>query len=472
MVLKVLTGLRQAGQITLSRSSNVQRSVYKQQQRTITGLIGTSSLPRTTTTLSRRSIGLRTSLLNQSPLTTTGLGTARHLSLWPFSKETQSSTSAEVLPNASDAKTEDLTSQEATLTAATSPSDPLAASDLANDAGNLQEAVANATEQVQTLADLGQLSSWPNVRAAQSVLDWLVEATGMPWWLTIAAVTLSVRILVLPFVLRGQKNAIRLANIQPQMQAHMKDIQYAKQTGDNQLMAKAATSVQQLMKDNDCNPFRSFIVPAIQAPLFMTFFFALRGLAEAGLPSMKTGGFSWFTDLTVADPTCVLPILSSLSMLLVLETGAEMGTSGGNTTPQAKMMRNVFRVVTVLAVPFIWNFPTAVFCYWLTNGCLSLIQLLVLNLNGVRKALKLPERVQHKPEEFEGKGKEMGFWDSISAGSSSQQQHTVQVIRKNASNRHAKPSALQEQRGMDESRERALKKIAANSSSKGQENRK
>ena len=222
------------------------------------------------------------------------------------------------------------------------------------------------------------------------------------------------------------------------------------------------------MKDNNCSPLKSFIVPAVQAPLFMTFFFALRGLADAGLPSMKTGGFSWFTDLTVADPFTVLPILSSLSMLLVLETGAEMGTSGGNTTPQAKLMRNAFRVITVLAIPFIWNFPTAVFCYWLTNGCLSLLQLLILNLNGVRKALKLPERVQHKPEEFEGKGKDLGFWDSISAGSSSQQQHTVQVIRKNASNRHAKPSDLQEQRGMDESRERALKKIAARSNSKNQ----
>lgn len=386
-----------------------------------------------------------------------GAGSQRALSLWPFNSSKEQATGSQVWPEAAGADAEAVTDQEAILTAASSPSDPLAAGDVSS---TTQEAITHASEQVQTLADMGQLSGWINVRAAQTVLDWLVEATGMPWWLTIAAVTLSVRLLVLPAVLYGQKNAIRLANIQPKMQSHMKDIQYAKSNGDHALLAKSVESVQKLMKENDCHPARSLIVPAVQTPLFITFFFALRGLAEAGLPSMQNGGLAWFTDLTSADPYFILPVLSSLSMLAVLETGAEMGTAGGNVTAQAKMMRNAFRALSVITIPFIYHFPTAVFCYWLTNGMLSLIQLWTLNLTAVRRALNLPERLQHNAEEkMAGKSdKQMGFWDSIAAGKASQASPTsVRVIRRG--NRNETPSVLQDQRGMEESRERALKKL-------------
>lgn len=332
---------------------------------------------------------------------------------------------------------------------ATPASEHLSSSSPSEVLSHAEAHMTDASEKVQTLADMGQLSSWPNVRVAQQVLDWMVEATGLPWWATIALVTLSVRILILPVVFKGQANAIRLANINPRMQEHMKDLQYAKRAGDARLMGESAGAVQKLMKDNNCSPFGSFIAPAVQMPIFISFFFALRGLANAGLPSMQVGGLSWFTDLTVADPYLVLPVVSCAMTLAVLETGAEMGGATQTPTPQAKMVRNGLRVLTVFSVFLVYSFPAAVFCFWATNNTFSLVQLVVLQLPRVRTALNLPARLVHDKEET--KGKPLGFWDSVKAGKASQA--TPEVRRDRV------PSALQHQRQMDEGREAAVQRL-------------
>lgn len=258
---------------------------------------------------------------------------SRGISFWPFASSSQTSAevgkNAEVIPNVASHSND----------TAVSP---------------IPEAIAGTTEQASTFADMAPLSGWPNVNAAQHFMDWMVNATGLPWWANIALVTVSVRVFVLPLVLYGQANAIRMGNINPEMKQRMKEIQYAKQRGDQQLLSENITKVQKLMKDNNCHPFRSLVGPVVQAPIFVTFFFALRGLAEAGLPSMKDGGLSWFTDLTVADPYVILPAVSAVTMLTIIETGAEMGGAG---TEQTKTARNVMRGVSVIMIPFIYKFP-------------------------------------------------------------------------------------------------------------------
>ena len=53
-----------------------------------------------------------------------------------------------------------------------------------------------------------------------------------------------------------------------------------------------------------------------------------RRLAASQVPSLTEGGALWFTDLTVADPTYMLPALAGLSFLLTIELGAADGMQG------------------------------------------------------------------------------------------------------------------------------------------------
>ena len=42
-------------------------------------------------------------------------------------------------------------------------------------------------------------------------------------------------------------------------------------------------------------------------------------------PSFATGGSLWFMDLTITDPTYILPALTAASMIVTIELGADTG---------------------------------------------------------------------------------------------------------------------------------------------------
>jgi hypothetical protein len=114
------------------------------------------------------------------------------------------------------------------------------------------------------------------------------------------------------------------------------------------------------------NPFKGFIAPLVQAPLFISFFYGLRKMADY-YPSINNGGALWFTDLTVADPTMILPIISLGSMLVTIElSGSEMGEQA-----QAQMFKNGFRLLIFCSFPFVYQFPSALFVYWVRLACLD-----------------------------------------------------------------------------------------------------
>ena len=56
-----------------------------------------------------------------------------------------------------------------------------------------------------------------------------------------------------------------------------------------------------------------------QIPIFLSVYQAIRKMSLLPVESMKTGGIFWFTDLTVVDPTYLLPAAASLSILAMFE---------------------------------------------------------------------------------------------------------------------------------------------------------
>lgn len=58
---------------------------------------------------------------------------------------------------------------------------------------------------------------------------------------------------------------------------------------------------------------------SVQAPVFISFFIALRKMAYLPVPSLQTGGMLWFPDLTAADPFYILPLAVTGTMFFILE---------------------------------------------------------------------------------------------------------------------------------------------------------
>ena len=315
------------------------------------------------------------------------------------------------------------------------------------------ETFTNASHEATTELTAHGLGGWSPSGMLQHVLDTTQYLTHLPWWATIILVTCAIRLSVAPLLVYVQGNSIRLSNIQPQMQNMLKDLEYAKSTGNQQEMQRSAVQVRKLLADNNCSPFRSLLLPAVQMPIFLSFYFALDGMAKAKLPALAHGGFGWVPDLTVADPYYVLPVTSALMTLLVLETGAETGTTAMNQTKQARLVKNLLRGVTVLAAWFVSNFPAAVLLYWTTTNTFSLVQLLALRTRFMKRWLKLPERVQHPVQPHI---KQQSFMEGLRSGMASGSAHPGS----DASVRRPPPASLYrkhpERRGEADARDRAL----------------
>eukprot|EP00951_Prasinocladus_malaysianus_P005636 scaffold39771_cov53-Prasinocladus_malaysianus.AAC.2 len=119
---------------------------------------------------------------------------------------------------------------------------------------------------------------------------------------------------------------------------------------------------------------------------------------------MMTGGAAWFTDLTVPDPTFVLPALGAGLMLATVELNAnEMGTSDANGT-----MKNLMRLMSLAFLgmgayfPSVWRaFPDTCFVekasflfpYILAMAFQAIGKNLLLRAPGFRRLTGLPELV-------------------------------------------------------------------------------
>uniref|UniRef100_A0A023G022 Putative cytochrome oxid n=1 Tax=Amblyomma parvum TaxID=251391 RepID=A0A023G022_AMBPA len=252
-----------------------------------------------------------------------------------------------------------------------------------------------ADDVVPTLQSVG-LGGWSPSGIVQQLLDFLHTSTGLPWWATIAISTVVVKVCLVPLVIKGQRNSIHMNNNLPQMQHLQAKMTEARTMGNQLEAARLGNELMVFMKEKNVNPLKSMIIPMAQAPVFISFFFALRGMANLPMESFKTGGMLWFTDLTVPDPYCLLPLITSVSLFCTLELGAESGVR----TDNLQWTRYVFRAIPVAIFPLTMNFPTALLCYWVTSNLFTLCQVGVLRIEAVRKRLNIPALVKHQKSEL------------------------------------------------------------------------
>ncbi|KAG8455446.1 hypothetical protein GDO86_001577 [Hymenochirus boettgeri] len=260
----------------------------------------------------------------------------------------------------------------------------------------------------QSITDLG-LGGHTPVGLIQNFLEYLHLGIGMPWWGAIMTGTLLARILVFPLIVKGQREAAKLNNHMPQISAITTRMNEAKHSGNKFEFSKAYSDLSLYQKKHDVNPLRGFIVPLVQAPIFISFFVALRQMSYLPVPSFQNGGLWWFTDLTASDPFYILPLVVTGSMWAVLELGAESGVDN----PNLKVMKTVFRVMPLVILPLTINFPTAVFTYWVTSNIFSIAQVGFLKIPAVRKKLGIPERIKHDPASLP---QQEGFMKSLKSG--------------------------------------------------------
>lgn len=179
-------------------------------------------------------------------------------------------------------------------------------------------------------------------------------------------------------------------------------------------VARATHEYVQFMKSNQIG-FGSMLVPLIQFPFVVSTFIAIRKMCKLPVESMETGGALWFTDLTIADPYFILPTVATASILAIVYRGVDTGMSSANMTPTTKA---IVYGVSAISYPFFLFMPSGVMSYVCTTNFISLGLSVLLNVNAVKKLLKIPiltemDKLKIKESQKNTKNFISGFKESI-----------------------------------------------------------
>ncbi|CAK4675730.1 hypothetical protein LEN26_019934 [Aphanomyces euteiches] len=264
--------------------------------------------------------------------------------------------------------------------------------DISQDLGSIQQnidvvAAHNAIDAVQavaapTTADLGYSLSELAIRT----LDIVHATSGLPWWATIIATTVVVRAAFFPISIMSMRNSARMSILQPKLEKLQAEIKDSPDAYDPTKMADFRKRAKALFKEHKVTPFRSFLMPLSQLPIFLGFFWGLQDIAKY-MPDYANDGAFWIENLAAPDPTYALPVMSSALMVASLEMGGE-----GMSEEYIQKAKTAMRVVAVIMIPVTMNFESGILLYWVSSNLFTLTQTLLLKIPGAKDALGIPTK--------------------------------------------------------------------------------
>ncbi|KAK9499594.1 hypothetical protein O3M35_002610 [Rhynocoris fuscipes] len=260
-----------------------------------------------------------------------------------------------------------------------------------------------------TLQSIG-LGGWSPIGLAQRSLDFLHVTCDLPWWGAIVVGTIIVRVCMFPLVIIAQRNAAKMHNNLPGLQALQLKMTDARERGDKLEAAKYGQEMVLYFKEKGINPLKNMLVPLAQAPVFISFFLGLRGMARYPVESMRDGGMLWFVDLTVPDQFYLLPLITSATLYLTIELGTDAARVN---SANLGMMKYVLRAMPIVIFPFTIGFPSGILVYWTSSNFISLLQVLFLKIPKIRKFFNI-EQLKAFDKDKDLPIKEKGFMKGVS----------------------------------------------------------
>ena len=216
---------------------------------------------------------------------------------------------------------------------------------------------------INAIADFFQNLFGPVVNILGAILLYFHQTVGAPWWLSIVMLTVIVRSLLFPLTVKQVRSMRAMQDLKPQMdkvRAQFKD----NPQRQREEMAK-------VYQEQGVNPLGGCLPILVQMPIFIGIFYVIRkfggtpGRTEPEYESFTSGGILWFQDLSHADPTYLLPIISAVTMLAATEITSK------NVDPQQRWL---MRLLPIGFTAFLLNFPAGLFVYWITSNLVTLTQ--------------------------------------------------------------------------------------------------
>ncbi|MFN2745017.1 MULTISPECIES: YidC family membrane integrase SpoIIIJ [Bacillus] len=176
--------------------------------------------------------------------------------------------------------------------------------------------------------------------------------------LAIIIVTLLIRLLILPLMIKQTRSSKAMQALQPEMQK----LREKYSSKDQKTQQKLQQETMALMQKHGVNPLAGCFPILIQMPILIGFYHAIMRTREIAEHS-----FLWF-DLGERDPYFILPILAGVFTFIQQKL---MMAGNAQQNPQMAMM---LWLMPIMIVIFAINFPAALSLYWVVGNLFMIAQ--------------------------------------------------------------------------------------------------
>ncbi|SDN96149.1 YidC family membrane integrase SpoIIIJ [Alkalicoccus daliensis] len=200
-------------------------------------------------------------------------------------------------------------------------------------------------------------------------LSWLMttiaDALNNSYGLAIIIVTLLLRILILPLMIKQTKSTKAMQALQPEM----KELREKYSAKDQQTQQKLQKEMMELFQTHGVNPLAGCLPILVQMPILIAFYHAIIRTPQINpdVDPSYTGApqdFLWF-ELGHADPYFILPLVA-----------------GATTFIQQKMMmvqdnpqmKALLYIMPIMIMAFAAFFPSALALYWVIGNLFMIAQ--------------------------------------------------------------------------------------------------
>nr|WP_293841249.1 YidC/Oxa1 family membrane protein insertase [uncultured Phascolarctobacterium sp.] len=196
-----------------------------------------------------------------------------------------------------------------------------------------------------------------------TVLYNFTESMGIPnLGLAIVLMTIIIKLIMYPLTQKQIQSTKAMMEIQPKMKALQEKYKDDKQRLNMELA--------NLYKSEGVNPLAGCLPLLIQMPIMIGIFYGIRDYDYAAHPELVTS-FLWLKDISLADPTYILPVLSALTTYI--QTKQTMPAGGG---AQNKMMA-YFMPLFIGYISL--TFPAGLVLYWVVMNIMQIAQQSIMN---------------------------------------------------------------------------------------------
>lgn len=262
-------------------------------------------------------------------------------------------------------------------------------------------------EQIGYLKALGLDFGW----GPSSVVQWVIEHIhiwgGVPWWGSIIATALAIRVILWKPTLVSMDMSARM-NIwrqRPEVADLQRRMMAASVSGGGPTDVMALRQRMQIsQREAGVRPSLAFL-GMLHLPAGFAMWRVISNMAHLPVPSMETGGMLWFTDLTAPDPYYILPVVGPIAMFTMMRVSkldvlfvplmasanptSQLQNRYSNPAQQATL-KIITWVLGPLSILVTHSLPAGVTFYFAVAAILGIVQSTITTNPAFRRWAALP----------------------------------------------------------------------------------